>query len=627
MNFYIKKITLWFRNNSEPQILEFQPNKINVITGQKSRGKSSIISIIDYCLLSSKSRIVEEVINENVAWYGLDFSINEKSYLIIRKRPEGHIVSNEIYFSSTGEVPSEMKGNIDIKKLKSIIETEFGIDETSVFPYGGKKLKVGSKISFRYFLLFNTQSEDTIANADTFFDYSLYDREKYVEALDRIFFLAIGVDDIKNVLLKERLAYYEDELDKIDKKKKAVQKQERLFNENIIQLISRAQEFDLIERKLFTHDEAYEILKRLVLEYTGPVYSNNLQQVDELNREKRVLWRKLRNLERFNAEYETYKKNLTADSDSLQPIEFLNDNYSELIDIPEVKHFLRSLKESLTKIKTEISKKKSIDINARNEIKEIKAQLLTIDRKLSRLPTASKEFVDEAGKFVFIGELKAQLKFYEDKWNILEDLPDENVIHESISYITRQLENTSELKKNVLAVLEERIQSYYDLTHSMGVYQDYKVYFDVQKKQLRIRKPGDLVSRQTIGSKSNHLFLHLCLFLGLHHHFISFCKRYVPQFIVFDQPSQPYLEKQSLNPETGLIEGDDDRATIKDAFQLLNSFIDRVNSEYKSEFQIILLEHASKDYWENVSSLNHFHLVEEFRDDNALIPTRAMKID
>lgn len=620
MIFYIKQIHIWFRNKSEKRTLTFFPSKINVVTGAKSTGKSSIISIIDYCLLSSKSRIIEKVINENVEWYGLSLVINEKEFFIARKHPTENIASNEIYFSSVGEIPNQIVQNIDIKKAKSAIELEFGIDETMTIPYGGKKLAAGSKISYRYFLLFNTLSEDTIASTTTYFDFDLHDREKYIEALQRIFFLAIGVDGPENILIKEKITNIEYELDKIEKKKKSLKKDTRLFNEEIFQLMVRAQEYDLIERKLFTHEEAYNELKNLVNNFKPTSYSDTLKQVEELNRDKRSIYRKIRNLEQFDIEYKEYRVNLIKEHDSLKPIVYLKKHFEQLIPTLEVRLFIDSLEESLAAIKKSISNKKSLSVNVKSQVDNLKRQLILIDKKLSDLPTSNKTFSDEISKYVFIGEIKSQLSFYENKWNILEEQKNPKDLMQQISDLNKQLKNTEDKRKIVLEILTEFIQKYFDQSSSMGVYSNYKIHFDETNKIIKLREPNELLPRSDIGSKSNYMFLHLFLFLGIHDHIVTQGGRYVPQLLILDQPSQPYLDKAILN-DNGEIETDDDRATIKDAFKILNDFIESMNGRNKV-FQIILIEHASKSYWEK-PFLNNFHLVEEFRNGNALIPNTA----
>lgn len=620
MIFYIKHIHLWFRNKTEKRTLTFFPSKVNIITGAKSTGKSSILSIIDYCLLSSRSRLIEKVINENTEWYGLSFVINDKDFFIARKHPSANIGSKEIYFSSVGEIPAELTPNIDIKKAKSALELEFGIDENMVIPYGGRRIAANSKISYRYFLLFNTLSEDTIASTSTYFDYDLHDREKYAEALQRIFFLAIGVDDPENILIKEKIALIEAEIDKIEKKKKTLQKDTRLFNEEIFKLMIRAQEYDLIERKLFTHEEAYVQLKMLINEFKPSAYSSNLQQVEELNREKRTITRKIRNLERFDAEYKEYRENLVNEHDSVKPILYLKRNFEHLIPTIEVRQFMDALEQSLATMKKSISNRKSISVNIKSQVDALKRQLAGIDRQLSGLPTANKVFTDEVSKYVFIGEVKSQISFYEDKWNILEGQKNTEELIEQISDLNKQLKNTEDKRKIAVQVLTDVIQEYFKQSSSMGVYYEYKVHFDETNKIIKLREPTELLPRADIGSKSNYMFLHLFLFLGLHDHIIRQGGRYVPQFLVLDQPSQPYLDKTVINPG-GEIEKDDDRATIKDAFKLLNDFIDSMIKR-KKVFQIILLEHASKSYWEE-PLLEHFHLVDEFRNGNALIPATA----
>ena len=59
MIFILHEIKLWFKDeNSEPKSYNFLPNKINVISGDATTGKTSFWSIIDYCLLSGKMNIV-----------------------------------------------------------------------------------------------------------------------------------------------------------------------------------------------------------------------------------------------------------------------------------------------------------------------------------------------------------------------------------------------------------------------------------------------------------------------------------------------------------------------------------------------------------------------------------------
>ncbi|ETJ29297.1 hypothetical protein Q604_UNBC16161G0001, partial [human gut metagenome] len=88
------------------------------------------------------------------------------------------------------------------KEIKGLINYELSIDENVVIPYGGKKIRAGSKVSARYFMLFNSQDENTIINTETFFNRQT--DEKYREALDRIFDLAVGISTPEDVTINNR---------------------------------------------------------------------------------------------------------------------------------------------------------------------------------------------------------------------------------------------------------------------------------------------------------------------------------------------------------------------------------------------------------------------------------------
>lgn len=111
--------------DDEKRILEFKPNKVNVITGDSGTGKTTVMEIIDYCFFASKTDIPHEIINENVKWYGLNFDINDKNYTLARGCLENKVkVSEDYYFSASGTIPDIPKVTINANEIKSILEKE-----------------------------------------------------------------------------------------------------------------------------------------------------------------------------------------------------------------------------------------------------------------------------------------------------------------------------------------------------------------------------------------------------------------------------------------------------------------------------------------------------------------------
>jgi hypothetical protein len=113
------------------------------------------------------------------------------------------------------------------------------------------------------------------------------------------------------------------------------------------------------------------------------------------------------------------------------------------------------------------------------------------------------------------------------------------------------------------------------------------------------------------------MFLHLIQFLALHEVAINRRSAFVPSFLVLDQPSRPYYGGKDKTSLTRDKHSDD--AKISAAFGLLDNFTKRMNSEYQTEFQMIVFEHVPTSL---LSGMSHIHLVEEFRDGNALIPQK-----
>ena len=244
MKFGIDKIRIWSHNNDIRDI-EFKRNCVNVISGGSHTGKTTLLHIIDYCFLSSTHTLPHDVINDNVAWYGVKFYINDKSYVIGRKSPFEDIISNEYYFSSIGSLPDTPSANSVSDDIRPILEREFGVDERVTIP-GGRTLRQSSKVSFRYFLMLNTISENIIINTQTYFDHQ--DEDRYREALPRIFDLALGIDNLENIIAREKKENLERQIARLGRRKNILKDGSAIFESEARAIAAQAAEYGLIEK-------------------------------------------------------------------------------------------------------------------------------------------------------------------------------------------------------------------------------------------------------------------------------------------------------------------------------------------------------------------------------------------
>ncbi|WP_350657412.1 DUF3732 domain-containing protein [Psychrobacter sp. S1-30-MNA-CIBAN-0213] len=611
IKFNILKIVLWLKNGNR-RTLNFESDKVNVITGHSNTGKTAILDIIDYCFFASSMNISDSVINENVEWYGVSFQINDKFYTLAREHYNRN-VSNKYYFSSIGEIPKSVPiANNTEKALKLTIETEFSINSNTTIAYGGNQLKQDSKISLRFFLMFNTISQDIITESRNIFFDKQHD-SRYREALPRIFDIATGIESIENILLKEKKVSLEKEIKAIDRKRDKHNKLEQHSHDEIRKILFSAREMALISSE---EDEvAIGELKDLI-ESKKFQDNTNIGKREELVRNKNLILRKIRNLNTFSSEYSIYKKNLSALHDSLKPIDYLNKNVE--IRTLYFNDIIKHLSYELNELKKANSKKTPIDKQVVDEISNLNEGLRSIELELDKLPKYFKISDNDEQKLIFIGRATEILKLYSNEDKVPENLKLEiDRIQEDINSII--IENTEESMSLTIDLIEEVIRDYIlKYGEVLGNYSTYQPKFNYKDKALQLRRPHSSKIEPSVGSSSNHMFLHLFLSLAIHEVIFLNEAPYVPPFLVIDQPSRPYFED---NGSRKIIEDiDSDNYKIKKAFVLLNDFIENRLQE-DGHFQMIIFEHVSPDFFED---LEHFYLVEEFRNGNALIPEEML---
>lgn len=619
MKFILHEIKLWFKEGKvEPKSYHFLPDKVNVITGDATTGKTSFWSIIDYCLLSGKVNVAN-TINDKVLWFGIRFSINEREMSLVRKTPDKGTVSSEVFFN-LGSFPDEPEKNKEISEIRTILDGEFGITDSLRFPYGKEFGKTSFNISYRHFLIFNSLTETIIGAPETYFDTTFYGKDEYDKALNHIFNLVIGVNDMEKIKASERLKEVEDEIRKIQNQEKNNQRKVKNLENDVKVLFDKCKMYNFVEysEPFETIDVTIPIIQDVIAN-TQRVARNSalFGEIDGLSDKRREILGQIGAITQYEKEYEAYKRNLNKSADSLQPIEFLNQKLSDqLVDSYETKAFIESLELSLKKIKENLSKKITAPIKVTGDVKELKQQLIEIDKKIVQLREIQNNSKLEAEKFIALGAIKFELE------QLLKAEPNRpidnvrlNILNEEKERLVQKPSEIEQVKFTMKTLLNKSIQRNYSQLKSLPAYRDYKTVFDDSQMVLKLYPPSDQFQfpLDNVGSKSNYMFMHLCVYLGLHEHIISTNPEHVPQFLFIDQPSIPYYTGGND------IQGNDDMSKLIDAFTLLNSFIEFIVKEKKNHFQIFMVEHAPKSYWTN-NNLSHFHTVGEFINGRGLIP-------
>ena len=617
MNFYISKIRLWFRHGGEPRDLEFFKDKVNVITGDSSTGKSSVLKIIDYCLLSERSTIVEDVINENVAWYGLVFHIDDIPYTIIRQAPTVESAEMKVLFREGEYLPDEPIADLDDIRAKALVK----MNELFHFI---PKLKLGSKVKqhFRHNLIFNYLTEDIIATESTYQDLRFFRRDEYSQILNDLFKLAIGVNESKLRELESELQTAQTR----EKNKKRVQEKEQenreKFEKTKVEIANQVEELGLgAATELGDSPTAWAANIKSIVENCNLQFKN-----EETNRQRNEIEmalvkvrEKLGYFESLEKEYKIYQKRLERQNESLVPVEYVKKHLSELMTYQETGQLLRELTEAWEMIKQSYKPDLKLPEDFENTKKGLirDEQKLVADwRKLNPYQIDQKDIV-WIRKTILLAERMEKELTKEPKLTITDEMLVQ--YGETISQIEEKLVRLRAKNENALGNLNDEIGKYYKYQTGISeAYRDYKPVYSMDEKMLMLITEDGEYPKGNVGSKSNYMFLHLCYFFGLHDLLMKNRNEQIPQFLFIDQPSIPYYadKNTAIVSKNGEITNDD-REKLKEAFRLTDMFMREMIRN--GHFQIIMIEHAEEDYWNNLET---FVTRYKFRNGEGLIPSR-----
>lgn len=596
MTVQIENILIW-QKNGVVRNLKLQQNAVNVITGDSGKGKSSILHIIDYCLLSSKADGISKAnIDDKSSWYGL--RLHTTKGLVTIARPAYHTGETDtLYFSDDGAIPELPTKNMKVASLKMVLDKEFGLDSDLKVPYGGKTIKAGSKISFRYFLNYCYQDQNSIVAPN--YLYNKPGDAKVIERVERTFKMAIGIVDAKGAIVHERLEKLQSDRLSIKRRLEILGKKQLEFQEDVLSLEDEAVSLGLIEK---ASNNIFTSLNNLKQITSFPIerFSNVGEQVKSLEAREMELNRKLRKFNRFNDGYRDYQSALKDSEDSVRPVSYLMDKYKEILPGTKTSEILQALDAQLLSAKESWKNKNDslLYVDVAEHIKSIKNELKNIQLKLEELKALSEHISSPKDIYRYQGKLGVKVELYSER-SAPSDYNDKlSEINTNIAQLENIAQDIESRREYVMGKLNERINEHLSRLKLKGYESSEAVFLERERVINLILDEGRKVEKMIdIGSASNYLYIHLSYFMALHEVARDNKVPWLPHFLVFDQVSTPY-SGESL----------DDKYSLDLALKELNIFVEVMKK--KGGIQIILMEHIPESHWTNLS-LNNFMLVDK----------------
>jgi Protein of unknown function (DUF3732) len=665
MKLKIQTIMLYPKNqNYKPRFIVFKEDKVNVITGYSQRGKSAIISIVDYCLGSTECNIPIDLIRNKVDKFAIFINLNGENVFLARDCPSSDNGSSDnMYYynvSQKGEnkalrtnqwINDKQEYKINQETLKKFLSNIAGFkniaekDDYSKNPFD-------APASFRDTTAFQFQPQGIIANSTTIF----YNTDTFVhlKRLQNLFPLVLGYKSYDIILKEKEIEVLDREYREKEKKHDDLKRTYENWQNDIYEYYVKAIGLGLTNADIDIETSNVEQIKNelsnivfnvknnnFLKENSSLRYSEKLEELDKdrikFNRELDSLKVDLSKIEQFDRSKKEYVSDVVLELDKrLKPIDwFLEQKGTNICPFCDSKsdkaiNELLSLKDSERKNFSVIQESKKMSFSfekekfaLKNDIRNKEKSILVIDSNIKILLDENKEYYKKYQDiYQFSGKLEHII-------NTLELIAPTGKIALELAELKRKL-NEEYIKLKKLNEKFDKNLCLQKVTNSIGNYiqmlpieskENRRVKLDPEKSVgILIEDTRTNISNylSKIGSGANHMCYHLATMLGLHEYFLKLPEEgkinYIPSFLILDQPSQVYFPEEypkgdiELNGETDKKVSQDIKNTTQ-IFATCSTFMERTNFQT----QIIILEHAPESTWKGVENIFH---VEDWRGDN-----------
>lgn len=633
MHFQILTVVLWPRSSEEPRLLKFEPGMVNVITGDSKTGKSAVIPIIDYCLASKTCSIPVGVIREKCAWFGIVVDTIEGQKLFARREPGVQQSTGEMFVLEAMEVivPNAIaEKNTNDEAVKSLLDRLAGLTQLDFevsSEYGFK-----SRPSFRDLAAFVFQPQNIVANPNVLFYKA--DTTEHREKLRTVLPYTLNAVTPKVMALRHEA----DRLGRSLRKLHAELKERNLvsarrLSEARIWLI-QARELGIASgegipdawTEVFSELEAIASRDAEGSPTSVAKIDKTLEVLRDLRaREQRLVAetsthrQRLMELKRLREGSDQYAGALRMQRDRLALSTWVRDQVEKREDAAlifpsqtteSLDKLCKALQEIEAKLHAHPLATTSLDAEfhrQRVQTEAVLANLQALRQEIRAYEATSDLAQQEINRTSsverFLGGLQQillQFQRSEDTDGLTEEIKELEAKLDTI-----QLEiNESSIQKRLESILNEIQQITGAIVPSLNAeWGESPVRLNTRELTVQISRDGRNDYLWEIGSGANWLAYHVAITLALHAYFLRHPPSPVPSFLVYDQPSQVYFPKLTLDQQKGEL---DMRLTDQEDIQAVRRVFNAMGQQVtaaQGRLQVIVLDHADKEVWGNLQGV------------------------
>ncbi len=632
MTWQIRKIAVF--GNGKRRSISFKPACLNVVTGRSQTGKSTILEVVDYCLLSKTCRIPKGKVREAVDAVGLLIERDDERLASVRYLPqEGHLATSNCWISrDVDDLPDEApKPNRSLKLAKEEVSSFTGIED---LPLLTMKIETDAEdlppANIRQCSPYLFQYQDVVANRHLAFSGtdSFWRKQHLVDSLGYF----VGALSIKMLLKRRELQALKISL---NAERRRMMESKRLSSKGLVRgrsLWTRARALDLVSgdtppESLDELDASLHSALKMKSENVLPDIASTIETLEI--REKELMQEQ----DRLRKERQSSQRYLQLSEDGATAARSLHQRLSVRRLFPSPKNDEcpicgnslphKRWENQLATVEKALGSEAEIDPRINTQVQR---QLRRIDRQLDdvggKLRTVRDRLLQsrrdlamhatDAERHVQRQRLAGRVEEYLSGMASLFSSHETGLeaLREKISRLEAEVGDKA-LRKLLRGAQEQISKRATALATNIGSeFPEASVELRLSDLSIRVRIGGTWAILSEIGSGANWVTYHVACALALHDRFVAGGGP-VPRVLLLDQPSQAWFPPDRAE-RTGDLEPTDnaDKQAVRRLYSVIHEFCLSLG------FQVIVVDHArpAVPWFSEV-------IVEDWHEDGSLVPT------